>query len=151
MYATVVNTALTQHNEIALAVAQRLKAKMEPQYAKVPAETLAQTFHTPVQLCLDYLASGDLAPWKKYCDTLVTATSDYASIIQSGECLQQTLLEFFQKELIKPGRKQDAATQKVLQTVANRLDGLAMVAKSVVTRANLARTNSQIKQGKIPS
>jgi hypothetical protein len=151
MYATVVNTALAHHNEIALAVAQQLKAKMGPQYAKVPVEILTQTIHIPVQLCLDYLANGDLMPWKKYCDTLVTPTSNYASIIQTGECIQQTVLEFFQKELTKPGYKQDPATQKVLQTVANRLDGLAMVAKSVVTRANLARTNAQIKQGKIPT
>jgi hypothetical protein len=151
MYATVVNTALAQHSEIALTVAQQLKVKMGPSYATVSVETLAKTVHTPVQLCLDYLANSDLTPWKKYCDTLVTPTSNYANIIQTGECLQQTILEFFQKELTKPGYKQDAATQKVLQTVANRLDGLAMVAKSVVMRANLARTNAQIKQGKIPT
>jgi hypothetical protein len=147
MYTTCVKLARDHLLEICEAAADLMQPRNLKFYSQIAKAELAPLLTTALQQHLLYLETGNIEAWRTFCVERMTLRAqqngaDFSSVIEANNLILQALEEFLSSNLRSQETVDGLPTEKVLQRLQVRFNGLRSVATTTGTAVALKLKNS---------
>jgi hypothetical protein len=143
IYEVCANLVRANQDRLARSMAASVKAANFGLYEKIDFEFLVEQIKLNLGNQMRYFENGDIEEWRKYCVSIledrIRRGFDYADVIKASTLVTQALEQFFSEQLPTLGPIDNQDSEVVLAAVKRRLNGLAMMTRSIAVRSGIAQ------------